>query len=309
MRQNMYKRNTKASMVYLVGAGPGDPSLLTLKAVELLEGCDVLLYDRLVTPQILRYARHAILIPVGKRPASPQKSSEIQNSIHDKMIAYSYMGLKVVRLKGGDPCIFGRGGEEALALAKAGVPFAFVPGVSSFYAAPEAFGISLTHRAMSSGFAVFTAHEALCPEDSGGKAGMDWQSIVTIPTLIFLMGRRKLPSIVQKLLRHGCSPKKPIALFMRATYPNQEMIIDRLGNILKRLECYDQAAANKAVFSQCTSPLTIVVGDVLKLRFEIEAAKQLFLGQVLEYEENSDEELDFILRGEAYEAYEAYLGA
>ena len=183
--------------VYIVGAGPGDPALITLKAVQTLRGADVVLYDRLVNTELLDHALSAFRVYVGKR--SNSTPFDEQRRIERMMVAYARRGLLVVRLKGGDPFVFGRGGEEVLALRKARIEYEVIPGVSASYAAPASAGIPLTLRGSASSFAVFSAHAAF----DGSGAGVDWELAVRIPTAVFLMGARRVHVIVEKLLQYG----------------------------------------------------------------------------------------------------------
>lgn len=235
------------SKVYLVGSGPGSPELLTLRAVELLRRCDVVLHDRLIQEEVLQYASRATCIPVGKKRGSPGNGR--QKEIAGLMIHYAQAGCMTVRLKGGDPFIFGRGGEEALALIQAGISFEVVPGVSSFHAAPELFGIPLTHRGLSSGFAVFTGHEAA----DGSASGIPWEVAARIPTAVFLMGVSTLPQIVSQLTYYGRSPQTPAAVISRATWADQEIAVGTLNSIAEK------ARLLKA-------PAIVVVGEVVSLQ-------------------------------------------
>ncbi len=253
---------TPKGLVSLVGAGPGNPDLLTLKAVEKLKVAEVVLYDRLIDKKILHHAKKALLIPVGKRLGA--NSTVRQERIIHLMIRYSLMGKKVVRLKGGDPFVFGRGGEELLALAESKIPFDVVPGVSSFYAAPEMAGIPITHRGISNGFAVFTAKSKIEKNLEGNEniLTVDWHLASKIPTLIFLMGVANLSLIVNSLLDNGRSPKTPIAIISRATYKDEIIIVGTLGNILSKK-------------IKVSPPSTIVVGEVVKIRKELFSKKRL----------------------------------
>src|SRR5215472_152570 len=188
--------------VYLVGAGPGDAGLLTLRGAELLRSADTIIYDLLVNPALLRLARaDAEVISRGKRSEMPQEK------INALMIQKAGEGKTVVRLKGGDPYIFGRGGEEAMALAKAGIYFEVVPGVSSIVAAPNYAGIPLTHREYCSSFTVFTGHEA------DDKAGLLYSQVAKIPgTKVALMGTEKLDEWTKAVIANGLAPETPAAI-------------------------------------------------------------------------------------------------
>lgn len=233
--------------VYLVGAGPGDPGLLTVRGLELLRKAEVIVYDRLVNPTLIEEVPpEASRIFVGKLTGF---HSLPQEQINDILIAHAKGGLLVVRLKGGDPFVFGRGGEEAEALFEAGIPFEVVPGVSSVVAVPAYAGIPLTHRRHSSSFAVITGHEACKAESS-----VDWGSLATVvDTLVVLMGLKNLPLIVAKLLIHGRSPATPVALIRWGTTELQETVTGTLADII------DKAAVLQP-------PVVVVIGEVVTLR-------------------------------------------
>lgn len=267
--------------VYLVGAGPGDPGLLTVRAMELLTAADVVLYDRLVGSEILDYARQdAKLVFVGKRPGRPGKHR--QRRIERLLVRYARAGKIVVRLKGGDPYVFGRGGEEALALTSSDVQFEIVPGVSAAYAVPAAAGIPITHRGLSTAFGVFTGQEA----DGNESSGIPWSAAAELPTAVFLMGVKMLPVIVRNLLKHGRDPDTPVALISRGTLPEQRVLTGFLGDIALRADM----AANLGDALQ--SPATIVVGDTARLHEVLgRAAPDAFA-------DFFDEELELIWRGD-----------
>ncbi len=197
--------------VYLVGAGPGDPRLLTVRGLELLRSAQVIVYDQLVNPALLdEAAPTAIKIFVGKRAG---RHCIAQEEINGVLISYARAGHEVVRLKGGDPFVFGRGGEEAEALSEARISFEIVPGVSSAVAVPAYAGIPVTHRKFASSFAVVTGHEARKPNSS-----LDWAKLATaVDTLVILMGLSNLPIIVEKLIAYGRSPQTPVALIGSGT--------------------------------------------------------------------------------------------
>jgi uroporphyrinogen III methyltransferase / synthase len=237
--------------VYLVGAGPGDPGLMTVRGLELLRRADVLVYDQLVNPALLEEARStAVRIYVGKKAGC---HCIAQEEINEVLIRYGRQGYEVVRLKGGDPFVFGRGGEEAEALADADIPFVVVPGVSSAIAAPAYAGIPLTHRKFASSFAVVTGHEARKTQSS-----VDWKKLATaVDTLVILMGLHNLPAIVAKLIAYGRSPETPVALVRWGTTPEQQTVIGTLADIVEK------SALLKA-------PVLIVVGDVVNLRDKLD---------------------------------------
>ncbi len=241
----------RVGTVYLVGAGPGDPGLITVRGLRLLKKAEVVVYDRLVNPSLVAEApREALRIFCGKRA---QAHGLPQGQINDLLIAHARRGRCVVRLKGGDPFVFGRGGEEAEALAEAGIPFQVVPGVSSAVAVPAYAGIPLTHRRLSSSFAVITGHEDACKDEPT----VDWSRVATaVDTLVVLMGTRTLPRIVARLLAHGRSPDTPVALIRWGTTEAQETITGTLADIL------DRAVALQP-------PVVAVIGDVVKLRDQL----------------------------------------
>jgi len=194
--------------VSLVGAGPGDPELLTLRAVRRLEEADLVLYDALVSPAALAFAPHAQRFCVGKRARRPSVS---QDTIHGLMVRAARRGKRVVRLKGGDPFVLGRGGEEALALAAAGVPFEVVPGVTSAVAAPALAGIPVTHRGLATGFAVVSGHAEA--SWSPALASLEPGSL----TLVVLMGLASRGAIAARLLARGWSAATPAAILVSAS--------------------------------------------------------------------------------------------
>lgn len=239
--------------VYLVGAGPGDPGLLTLKAKECIEKANVIVYDYLANQAFLDYADcKADLIYVGKKGGCHTMS---QHDINRLIVDRARNGLTVVRLKGGDPFIFGRGGEEAQELANAGVSFEIVPGVTSAIAAPAYAGIPLTHRGYTSAVAFITGHE----DPSKEKSDIAWDKLATgAGTLIFLMGVRNLPQIAKTLMKHGRSPETPVAIIQRGTVAEQKTIVGVLQDI-----------AEKVRKEGVEPPGIIVVGDIVNLRKEL----------------------------------------
>ncbi len=240
------KLNSMNGKVYLVGAGPGDPGLITIKGVECLQRADVVVYDRLVAPTLLNYApAHAEKIYVGKASSDhtlPQ--SEINALLAEKARA----GKIVVRLKGGDPFVFGRGGEEALALADAGIAFEIVSGISSAIAAPAYAGIPVTHRGVAASFMVATGH---LRDDN------DPTSNFQFPTSIFLMGVENLESIVAALIESGRDANTPAALVRWGTTPQQQTVVGNLENIIERSR-------------DLKPPAVLIVGDVVNLREKLQ---------------------------------------
>jgi uroporphyrin-III C-methyltransferase len=232
--------------VYLVGAGPGDPGLITVRGLELLRRANVIVYDQLVNPSLLEEASSlAERIFVGKQAG---RRCIAQAEINRVLIHYARLGQEVVRLKGGDPFVFGRGGEEAVALADSGIAFEIVPGVSSAVAVPAYAGIPLTHRRIASSFAVVTGHEARKPQGS-----VDWSKLATaVDTLVILMGLGNLPIIVAKLIAHGRAPETPVSVVSQGTTSDQVCVCGTLANIVEK------SAQNRP-------PALIVVGDVVSL--------------------------------------------
>jgi uroporphyrin-III C-methyltransferase len=234
---------------YLVGAGPGDPRLLTLRGAELLQRADVVVFDRLVSPALLALApSRAELIDVGKVPGSGPDQGQICRVIVDRALR----GLDVVRLKGGDPFVFGRGGEEALACARAGVPFEVVPGVSSAIAAPAAAGIPVTHRGVASSFAVVTATLA------DGATNDLTRAARSADTLVVLMAAGRLAAVAASLVGAGRSPDEPAALVQWATTSLQRSVTGTLATLPAEAEA-----------AGIGSPATLVLGDVVALADEL----------------------------------------
>jgi uroporphyrinogen III methyltransferase/synthase len=233
--------------VYLVGAGPGDAGLLTLRGAELLRRADVVVYDLLVNPVLLRLAPPAAeIISRGKRTEFSQEQ------INELLVAKAREGKCVVRLKGGDPYIFGRGGEEAGALAAAKIHFEIVPGISSIVAAPNYAGIPLTHRDFCSSFTVFTGHEN--PDDE--KINLRYDQIAKIPgTKVVLMGTENLEDWTKSLIAHGMPPETPVAIIQWGTLGKQKSVSGTLATIAKL-----------AVESKISPPALTVIGNVVKLR-------------------------------------------
>ena len=236
--------------VYLVGAGPGDPGLMTRRSLELIASADVILHDRLIPRGALDGARpDAELRYVGKRPGA---SSILQEDIDELLVQEARAGRSVVRLKGGDPFVFGRGGEEAQALAAAGVPFEVVPGVTSGVAAPAYAGIPVTHRDAASAVALVTAHEDPEKRDSA----LDWEALAAFPgTLVFYMGVARLAELAERLRAAGRPADEPAAVVERGTLPAQRAVEGTLADIAERV-------ADAGI----RPPAVTVVGAVASLR-------------------------------------------
>jgi uroporphyrinogen III methyltransferase/synthase len=244
------KSGPKAGFVSLVGAGPGDPGLITVKAISRLQIADAVVYDRLSDPGLLAEARpEAEMYDAGKGPGDVRMTQE---QINDLLVKLSSEGKSVCRLKGGDPFVFGRGGEEALALSAQGLPFEVVPGVTSSIAAAAYAGIPITHRAVSTSFTVVTGSEDPAKPDSQ----LNWDALAALPgTLVFLMGWRALPAITKELISRGASPDRPAALVQWGTTPKQRSVTGTLENI---------AEVGKA--AGLGSPVAVVIGDVVSLK-------------------------------------------
>ncbi len=241
-------------MVALVGAGPGHPGLLTLRGAELLAQADVVVYDRLAAPELLAHApASAERIFVGKVAGRHAMSQEAINAL---LVRSGLEGKRVVRLKGGDPFVFGRGGEEALALAAAGVPFEVVPGVTSAIAAPAFAGIPVTHRELASSVAIITGHE----DPTKPASAVDWARLAhAADTLVILMGVERLAELANELVRQGRSPEQPAAVVEWGTTPRQRVVTASLAEI---------AAAAQA--AGLAPPAVLVVGEVVRLREQLD---------------------------------------
>jgi len=222
--------------VYLVGAGPGDPGLITARGLELVRSCDVLVYDRLVSDELVTEAPDDALRISRDRFA--------QGELSAVLVSLGRRDLEVVRLKGGDPFLFGRGGEEALALAEAGLSFEVVPGVSALHAVPAASGIPITHRGVSSQVTIVSGHE---PD------ALDFAALATAPgTLVVFMGLEALPTLVDRLIAAGRAADTPVAVISKGTTAEQESVVSRLDEVV-------EAAAH------LRPPALTVIGDVVAL--------------------------------------------
>src|SRR6266700_5207374 len=235
--------------VYLVGAGPGDPELITLKGLRCLRVADVVVYDRLVNLSLLDEApSRAERVFAGKKAGCHVVKQE---EIHAFLIHCARQGRLVVRLKGGDPFVFGRGGEEALALAQAGIPFEVVPGVSSAIAVPAYAGIPVTQRDLVSSVTIVTGHE----QQSSGSSCVNWEALATLGgTLVILMGVEMLSHITQRLLSGGLHPDTPAAVIQQGTVPQQRVVKHSIVGI-----------AERAWAARITSPAVVVIGAVVAL--------------------------------------------
>lgn len=247
----MVRRNK--GKVYLVGAGPGDPGLLTLRGKECLEQADVVLYDYLANPTLLVHARdHAERVYVGRRGKGTYPEQETINRL---LIERASAGNVVVRLKGGDPFVFGRGGEEAEALASAGIEFEIVPGVTAAVAAPAYAGIPVTHRTMASTLTIVTGHED--PEKP--STALDWSRLASSQgTVVFLMGMKNLSTIAATLMAEGRAGTTPVAIIRWGTRVSQRTVIGTLADIVEKAEA-----------AHMEPPAVIVVGEVVRLRSKL----------------------------------------
>jgi uroporphyrin-III C-methyltransferase len=247
-RESASQRHNVNGIVSIVGGGPGDPGLITVKGLECLRRADVVLYDRLVAPQLLNEAPpHAELIDVGKEPKRHRRS---QDQINALLIEKAREGKIVVRLKGGDPFVFGRGGEECQALAAAGIRYEVVPGVSSAIAVPAYAGIPVTQRGITTAFTVVAGHTA------GSDSDIDWDAISRIGTIVFLMGFEHLPEIIHRLIAHGRASQTPAALIEQGTTIYQSVVTGTLEDIV-------------AKSTNVHPPATFIVGEVVRLREQI----------------------------------------
>ncbi|MFJ7841983.1 uroporphyrinogen-III C-methyltransferase [Lysinibacillus sphaericus] len=239
--------------VFIVGAGPGDVDLITVRGLRCIEQADVILYDRLVNKDLLAYAKKgAKLIFCGKLP---NRHAMIQDHINHSLVSYAQQGFIVTRLKGGDPFVFGRGAEEAEVLAQHHIPFEVVPGITSGIAAPAYAGIPVTHRDLSSSFAMVTGHMR-----EGKDDGIQWESLAKgIDTLAIYMGVGNLPYIQQQLLQYGRDAQTPVALIHWGTYAQQKTVLGTLETIVDVVQQ-----------EEIQNPSMIVIGKVVTLREKIQ---------------------------------------
>ncbi len=238
--------------VYLVGAGPGDPGLITVKGLKLIQQADVVLYDRLIPHELLSETRpEAECVDVGKLPTKHRLSQEEINRL---LIEHAQQGKLVVRLKGGDPFVFGRGGEEALACHAAEIPFEIVPGISSAIAVPAYAGVPVTHRQVASAFTVFTGHE----DPAKPESSIDYTALAAaarLGTLVLLMGVSHLPEITSRLLAEGISPETPAICIEWGTTPQQRTVEGTLATLPEKVHG-----------ASIQAPALTVIGEVVGLR-------------------------------------------
>src|SRR5215472_9273092 len=243
--------------VWLVGASPGDPGLLSVLALHALTGADFVVYDALVDPRILRLARpDARLEYAGKRGGRPSPS---QPDISAQLIRLAKADHRVLRLKGGDPCVFGRGGEEALALAAAGIPFRIVPGITAGIGGLAYAGIPVTHRETNSAVTFLTGHDS----NANLPGGLDWEAIARgAPVLVLYMASRQLPNIAERLLAAGRRAGESVAIISKATTADQSVLVSTLGDIARSPP-------------RAQTPAIVVIGDVVRLRQSLDWAGAL----------------------------------
>ncbi len=247
------RRIVSPGVVHLVGAGPGAADLITLRGLRVLQAADVVLYDALVSPHLLLEARPgADLIAVGKRGYCV--GSTKQETINDALVRFARGGRSVCRLKCGDPCVFGRGGEEAEALVEAGVPFEIVPGVTAASGACAAAGIPLTHRDVGQAVALVTGHH----DPDSPDCTLDWAALARLPGVVFYMGVRHVGRIAAKLSEHGLPPDTPAALVESGTLPGQRVVVADLAGI-----------GGVAEAAEVRGPAVFVVGEVVRYRAKL----------------------------------------
>ena len=251
---------TGIGTVFLVGAGPGDPGLISVRGAELLASAEVVVYDYLSNPQLLKHCPNAEAIYVGKKAARHSMSQEQINAL---LVEKGKAGRRVVRLKGGDPFVFGRGGEECEALAEAGVPFEVVPGITAAIAAPAYAGIPVTHRDLNSSFTFVTGHEKeeayreaeARSREAGSASDLDWTALAKLPCLAFYMGVKSLPRICRKLVEHGMDPAMPAATIRWGTTPRQMTVAGTVSDL-----------PQKVAEAGLGPPAMTIVGRVVELR-------------------------------------------
>ncbi len=254
----VHSNEQRPGKVYLIGAGPGDPELITVKGLRALRTADVVLYDRLISPELLHEARiDATLVYVGKGAGC---HTMLQEEINATLVRFARQGQNVARLKGGDPFVFGRGGEEAQVLVEASIPFEIIPGVTSAIAVPAYAGIPITHRDHASSVTIVTGHE--------GKASsptVNWEALAALGgTLVVLMGVKALPEFTQRLTAGGLSATTPAAVIQEGTTPQQRTVVGTLENI-----------AERAASAGLTSPALTVIGSVVDVSSNLQWYEQV----------------------------------
>jgi len=245
---------TKVGKVYLVGAGPGHPDLLTVRAVRLIQAGDVIVYDRLIQGEVLTLAKpSAEKLFMGKFLG---KHASRQEEIHEMLVRKAREGKTVIRLKGGDPFLFGRGGEEAEYLVEHGVAFEVVPGVSSCLSAPLSAGIAVTHRDVASSVAIVTGHNS-----TGNHDRVDWEALSKVDTLVILMGVHNVEHIARALIAAGRTIDTPAAMVQMAFWPGQQIIVGTLATIGEEVRR-----------AHVEAPATLVIGEVVRLHDKLKHA-------------------------------------
>lgn len=258
--------------VFLVGAGPGDPDLLTIKALKAIQSADIVVYDRLVSEAIMALVPHGVTrFFVGK---SCKQKVMPQEEIQELLVSLALKGNDVVRLKGGDPLMFGRGSEEALELAKHSIPFEIIPGITSAHGCGAYAGIPLTHRGLATGVRIITGHRT-AEDDKDEPLELNWQSLADEDTtLVVYMGLANLELIAVKLIEHGLQPTTPAAAISHGTLPSQRTIICDLANLAK-----------KTAEAGLESPVLVIIGKVAALGAELEWFKTQTLDKSSDYPE------------------------
>lgn len=287
-KDNNLEKPGAPGKVYLIGAGPGDPGLLTVKGADCLRQADVVLFDAIANPLLVtRYAPHAEKIDVGKRKGNYKFNQE---DITRLMLELALQGRNVARLKGGDPTIYGRGGEEARALFRVGIPFEIVPGVSCVAAVPAYAGIPITDREFGTSFGVYTIHK----KDGAGLKEEQWRRMAQGPdTLILLMGKTMLATVADKLVLHGRPAATPVALITDGTTSRQKRFIGTLATIVKEVETTSDGAEG---------PGLIVVGEVVSAYSGMEWFRP---GSVEKFGRATDHETAFALLSQLMEGVAA----
>ena len=293
MKTSKSQSDNQGGFVHLVGAGPGDPDLITVRGLRCLQAADAVLYDKLAPVELLKEApTHARLVNVGK---APNRHCMVQEEINQLIIELAQEGLSVVRLKGGDPFVFGRGGEEALALRAADIPFEVVPGVTSAIAAPGAAGIPVTYQYLARSFAVITGHSRLPlnrrldrangtmtdREITDGLDHHNWSALAGIDTLVCLMSVRSLSAIVTRLLDNGRDPETPVAIIERGATPEQRVTTGALHEI-----------ADIAAQVGVQPPAAIVFGNVVALHHALKPLKEELVAELAD--KTNSHELSFL---------------
>lgn len=254
---------TPRGRITLVGAGPGDPVLITLAGLRALQSADLVIYDRLVNPVLLEHAPQAEHLYIGKRPGEPHEAT--QGRINETMVREALAGRHVVRLKGGDPFIFGRGGEEMLAARGAGIEVRAIPGVTAALGAASGAGLPLTHRNIAGSVAFITG----CPASERPRPHADWRRLAgTVDTLVLYMGVRHLAQIAVELMAGGLPPDHPVAAVERATLPDQRITLFTLDDL-----------SRGAAEGRVEAPALVVIGEVVHVHEQIAAMAELALGR------------------------------